>query len=101
MIWLTTGPNLRDRIKRILREQLETTDCRVMYWYVDAQGRRAPEYAATHLQIRAFSIMSRPTVVKQIEETLSAVPHCISTERIERHATLRPQVLALFERVSS
>lgn len=101
MIWLTTGPVLRDRIKRILAEQLETRDCRVIYSYVDAHAKRQPEYAATHIVIRAFNVVMNQQWVDRIAETLETLPHLVSVERIVRHATLRPQAVALFERVSS
>lgn len=101
MLWLTTGPALRDRIKRILAEQLETRDCRVLYAYTDVRGKRQPEYAATHIVIRAFNVVMNQQWVDRIAETLETVPHLVSAKRIVRHATLRPQVVALFERVSS
>jgi hypothetical protein len=94
MIWLTTGPELRDRIQSRL-------GCRVMYTYADADGNRLPEYAATHIKIRAFETVMSPDRLAPLAEALSDWRHCISTECIGHHKILRPQVIAMFERVSS
>ena len=70
----------------------------VLYEYINDQNR-APEYAATRIRLRAF-YHSTGEPLNRLEEILRAMPGCVKTTRIEAgdHPTLRPQVVAVFDR---
>lgn len=85
------GPALRRRIESDLR-------CHVLYRYADGDGKRQPEYAATHIRISAFHSSMSPALVEPLSDALVVMPGCSTVERITGHPVLRPQVVALFDR---
>jgi hypothetical protein len=94
----TMGPVLRRRIESDAPRELGRYRVNALYRYCDATGHRQPEYAATHIRIAAYYSNMTLALLGPLAEALSAMTGCVSTESIERHATLRPQVIALFDR---
>jgi hypothetical protein len=94
VIAMITGPQLRDRVR--IR-----CDAYAQYAYVDEDGKPRPEYAATHIAIRAYFADMNPELLVELEEKLAALPGCLSTEQIVptgRRDTRRSQVYAVFDR---
>lgn len=94
MIALITGPRLRDRVR---------LDCsaHATYAYIDEDGKPRPEYAATHIAIRAYHVDMNPELLVELEKKLAVLPGCVSTEQIvptSRRDLRRPQVFAVFDR---
>lgn len=99
--WLTTGPQLRRRIEGGAPKENGRYRANASYRYCDANGHRLPEYAATHIRICAYYSNMSVSLVEPLAVALGAMSNCVSIERITDHKTLRPQVVAMFERVSS
>jgi hypothetical protein len=98
MITLTTGPELRKRIEVRCPRVPDFGGVHANYTYIDKDGHRQPEYAATHIRANVHYSIFRVSLLDGIEETLKSIPGFRSAERIERHPILRPQVIAVFER---
>ena len=98
-----TGPGLRDLLTVWLRGA--GLDAGVRYAYVDPAGRApdwahlkpSPEYWAQFIRISAFPV-SMGAELAPLEELLRATPGCVATRMITEHASLRPQVQAVFDR---
>jgi hypothetical protein len=94
MIREISGPQLRDRI-RIRCEAYAT------YAYLDGNNRRASEYLASRIGIKAYHADMSPELLVELERRIAALPGCLSTERIvaaTRADLRRPQVAAVFDR---
>lgn len=91
MITLITGPVLRRRLER-------TLGCNVTYRYTDPDGRVVPEYAATHIQVRCFYFTMSPNLIPALAAAAADEPGFVSATEITEHKTLRPQVVALYNR---
>ncbi len=94
MIVMITGPQLRDRVQSRCSSYAQ-------YAYIDEDGKPRPEYAATHIGIRAYHADMNSELLAELEEKLAALPGCVSTEKIvatTRADLRRPQVFAIFDR---
>lgn len=90
------GPRLRDRIRNVCFPVGDPGH--VVYYYTDDMAKRTPEYAATHIVVRAYFMSTNPDKLRALESTMAELPGCVSTERIEYHRDLRPQVVAMYNR---
>lgn len=87
-----TGPELRRAV-----EWSAPGRPHALYVYTDANNKRTPEYAATHIRLSAFYTMLGESL-DALAEYLESRPGFVSL-RIERtHKILRPQVIAIFDR---
>ena len=90
-----SGPAVRDRVLRTCGLH---RDGGVSYAYVDHKGTRVPEYAATHVRVVAYRLSFSKALAHELSETIKAMPGHVSSTVIDEHPTLRPQVIAVFDR---
>jgi hypothetical protein len=90
------GPQLRDRAQ--IATPTQGIDAAwVQYEYVDANGRRAPEYEAGFIRLRVFyAFTGHP--LEPAAAALATIPGFVRAEQVTGHRTLRNQVVATFAR---
>lgn len=99
-ILFIAGPRLARRVRDTCFQTRVDTNLagHASYKYVDVENKVVPEYAATHIRITAFYFQMSVPMLDKLEAELTAMDGCISTTRIERHPSLRPQIIAIFDR---
>lgn len=106
MTALIDGPTLKRRVEGKMRaaaSEVEGLWGFARYEYGDMHGnggrwRRLPEYAATHLRIRAYYVHTDSARVHRLAAVVGAMDGCESVEGIIGHAMLRNMVVAYFDR---
>ena len=67
-------------------------------YYLDVEGKRMPEYAATHIRVRVFHVYTG-TPLDYAEEVVRRFAGLVELERLDKgRGDLRPQIIALIER---
>lgn len=92
----TTGPELRQAVEA--RCFTSDNPGSAKYEYIGGDGRKAPEYEATRIRLRAFHIRMSVANLDQLATALETIPGCLSAVKVPDHPTLRPQVVAVFDR---
>lgn len=98
-----TGPVLRNRLVLKMRKADIYGD--VSYSYADTGGkpvawenfRREPEYWAQYIRVAAYHV-STGEPLEPLVALLRETSGCILVRTVTEHATLRPQVQAIFSR---